>query len=468
MLNDRRQLVSRVLTFALAVVAADVEPARSAIYTVTTLADNVTVDAQCSLREAVAAHNAASGSNDCGSFDAAADTIDFSVTGTILLNSALGEIFVTAPALSLDGPGAALVAIDGQDAMSILFLDQTLTVPLTVRRLTLQNGAARDIGPSCSSGGGAIHGNGCGFRFDDLTIEDSVFQDNTARNPIGAGSGGAILAAGIVRVTRSRFLRNDAHDIGAIRMGFGTLHVTESTFEDNIGGTIGFFNGFPTQSTIRSSLFRRNTAQATPLSGAGSAAIGTAFGSTLIENCTFQGNDADPGGAVVAARTVAPTELIVRNSTFADNAIQPGGAVVLVGSEPTSTLALTSSLFANNTGPAVAVTDGATATSRFNLFDTTAATLPAGTVCAGSTAGGANLCGVAAPGLDPLAANGGLTQTMALQPVSPAVHAGANPGGLTTDQRGSGFPRTQGPGTDIGAFETALVPVELLDFTIEQ
>jgi hypothetical protein len=37
---------------------------------------------------------------------------------------------------------------------------------------------------------------------------------------------------------------------------------------------------------------------------------------------------------------------------------------------------------------------------------------------------------------------------------SPAIDAGSNPLGLAFDQRGDGFPRENGGGVDIGAFET--------------
>jgi len=57
------------------------------------------------------------------------------------------------------------------------------------------------------------------------------------------------------------------------------------------------------------------------------------------------------------------------------------------------------------------------------------------------------------PLLLPLANNGGPTRTHALGSGSPAVDAGNNSAGLTTDQRGSGFPRIVGPAPDIGAFE---------------
>ena len=61
------------------------------------------------------------------------------------------------------------------------------------------------------------------------------------------------------------------------------------------------------------------------------------------------------------------------------------------------------------------------------------------------------------PWLGPLQDNGGPTQTMALLPGSPAIDAGsdaiAQALGLSTDQRGPGFPRILGRAVDLGAFE---------------
>ncbi len=57
--------------------------------------------------------------------------------------------------------------------------------------------------------------------------------------------------------------------------------------------------------------------------------------------------------------------------------------------------------------------------------------------------------------LGPLAPNGGPTRTHALLPGSPAIDAGSNPLGLTTDQRGTGFPRVLGGTADMGAHESA-------------
>ena len=59
--------------------------------------------------------------------------------------------------------------------------------------------------------------------------------------------------------------------------------------------------------------------------------------------------------------------------------------------------------------------------------------------------------------VSPLADNGSAdgTRTMALMAGSPAINAGgAVLGGLTTDQRGTGFPRVIGGAVDMGAFES--------------
>ena len=61
--------------------------------------------------------------------------------------------------------------------------------------------------------------------------------------------------------------------------------------------------------------------------------------------------------------------------------------------------------------------------------------------------------GIIDPLLGPLANNGGPTQTRALLAHSPALNRGANPAGLTTDQRGGSFVRVAGNRPDMGAFE---------------
>ena len=82
---------------------------------------------------------------------------------------------------------------------------------------------------------------------------------------------------------------------------------------------------------------------------------------------------------------------------------------------------------------------------------------------------GSDLTGTIASPLNPLLAAlgnyGGPTQTMALLPGSPAIDAGNNaliPGGVTTDQRGTGYPRTVNGTVDIGAFESSGFTIAVL------
>jgi hypothetical protein len=70
----------------------------------------------------------------------------------------------------------------------------------------------------------------------------------------------------------------------------------------------------------------------------------------------------------------------------------------------------------------------------------------------GLTSSDHNQVDISSLGLGSLAANGGLTETIALQAGSPAIGNGANPDNLFADERGFGV----GPGThwDVGAYQT--------------
>src|SRR3982750_4883554 len=82
----------------------------AAAYVVTKTADtnDGVCDADCSLREAIAAA-------------ASTDTIAFSVTGTITLDSSLKELVVD-KSLTISGPGAAQLSISGGDAVRVFHL----------------------------------------------------------------------------------------------------------------------------------------------------------------------------------------------------------------------------------------------------------------------------------------------------------------------------------------------------------
>ncbi|MEP7011816.1 MAG: right-handed parallel beta-helix repeat-containing protein [Acidobacteriota bacterium] len=427
-------------------------PLSAANYKVQHLNDSSTLGDGCSLREAIAAHNSSNlkGANECGAFDPGADSIEFpGLTGTLRLNSTLGELVLTEPALTLQGPGANLLAISGGKVMSVLVLDRDRPAALTVRGLTIRDGLGSPVAGGPSGQGGGIRmelGGAVLAQPTTIVIEDSALLANSV--PFAGASRGAAITSYGSLVLRRSLVRFNQSDFGAI-FHTGDALIEDSEFSDNLGQYLGSAVVLypPGPWIVRRTLFRDNVdIQDGP---SGLLLVGTA-GSGIVENCTFTGNSSSTGSVVM---TQAP--ITVRNSTFYANKVTgyPGGGGVL--HVDLSTVRLASNLFGKHELRDISVNPnhGAAVDATYNLFHSDAASLPPGVVCATSTLGGANLCGVAAAGVGSLGPNGGSTWTIPLLAASPAINAGSSPGSLTTDQRGPGFARSVGLGTDIGAFE---------------
>ena len=192
-------------------------------------------------------------------------------------------------------------------------------------------------------------------------------------------------------------------------------------------------------------------------------------GFLTVINTTITGNTALRGGGISTAGAAAAGFLKVTSSTIVGNSSffsDSAGGISSDGQGPP--MSIKNTIVALNTGSAGRDVYAAFASSGFNLIGKTngstgftAATDQKGTIASPLD-----------PKLDPhgLQDNGGPTQTIALQLGSPAIDKGTSDGltgSLTTDQRGTGFPRmadysnvsnaSGGDGTDIGAFEgTAL------------
>jgi len=242
--------------------------------------------------------------------------------------------------------------------------------------------------------------------------------------------------------------------------------------------------------TVERCAFVDNDASAGGYLGGGAIYHGDANagkGDLTISDCTFSGNNvADGGGAAVLAGSLATT--IIRNSTFSDNAALHdqswlyGGVVSMgpditglvqnctfVGNEFTGFGGVTnqqggvaiagnnittveSCVFADNVGLGRGIVnlDG----PGTDPFGTIKNSLSEGDILTWTTDGGGNTQNAADAGVDPnLAYNGGPTMTHMLLDGSPAIDTGSNPAGLSFDQRGDGFLRTYGLGTDMGAVE---------------
>ena len=380
-------------------------PARAAAITVTTTADELNTDGDCSLREAVAAANDDIGVDACTP-GSGADTITLpaGVYGFSTANELLIE-----DDLTLIGAGAGNTFIDANGLSRAVYV---INSRAQLERLTIREG------DSGFSTGSAIH---VGL-FAELTLSASRISDA----PAGTTSALWVAAGSSATVLNSRI-------------------------ENNLSGGVSIAQNATL--VIRGSSITGNQSAET----AGGLDID---GAAVLVNSTVSGNQAGTfGGGILNSGST-----LLLNVTLADNVAgaaggvfgEGGGIMVLDGS-----VTVVNSIVANNVdlvAPASNDCLGDLISGGYNLIeDLSDCTL------VGSSAG--DQTGVD-PLLAGLANNGGGTLTHALLASSPAIQGG-NPGGcldeqgnvLTIDQRGYIRPVNAfgAPGTlcDIGAYEYA-------------
>lgn len=320
------------------------------------------------------------------------------------------------------GGGATIARSSASGTPAFRIFDVASSGSLTLNATTIGNGVANNG----QLGGGGVFNNGT------LTVTGSGFTSNSAPATTGT-SGGAIDNNGTLHVSTSTFTGNSAQEGGAV-FNQANATMTSDTFTGNTASAFGggaLLNAAGTM-TVTGSTFTGNT-------GPGGGAIDN--DTTLnISDSTFNANTGgtNGGGAVV---NFGPTT--VTQTTIADNS-SPYGANILNSTGFTLTIGMSIVAYGQGGGPncggGQAVTDAG-----YNI-DT-------GSTCGFSTA--SHSMSNTDPQSDPLASNGGPTQTMALPPSgSPAVDSipASTPGcSGTTDQRG--VVRPQGAGCDIGAYE---------------
>jgi hypothetical protein len=367
----------------------------AATFTVTNLLDS----GPGSLREAIGQANEISTD---------ADTIVFQpgLTGTIVLTT--GQLTVTGE-VRIIGPGSGLLTIDGNGQSRIFQFDNGSSSlnHYDLSGVTLTRGVAT----------GDQHGGGIEVASETLFLRDVVIANNFAQR-LGGGL----------------FLGPD-----------GFLLMDDCTVNGNISSGSGgglFLANFST-AFIRTSTISRNDTVG------GSTGGGIFYGGgpgLAIENCTISLNTADDSGGGIRIFD-GPVRIV--NSTIAfntadsdNNGFGTGGGIASTSPRVT----LVSTIVAKNV-----------ALSTPGEFQDLIGDFNADHCLVGNTTGlaigGVNNILNVDPRLGPLQFNGGPTRTHALLPGSPALNAGINPSGVQTDQRGPGFFRTAGPGTDIGAFE---------------
>jgi len=429
-------------------VAASAPAARAATIQVDSTSDLVQDSGSCTLREAILSANtdtpSGATSGECAAGNGS-DEIVFAGPGTIVLSGT--PLPMITEDLMISGLGAAQQVVDANDQSRVLEIGTGVVVELS--GMTLTNGRSEGF-----DGGGILNEG-------QLTVLDAVLSDNKTDF-----NGGGIHNTGILTVWRSRLAGNSAQNGGGIYTDAGSTEAYDTVFDGNLTGGIA------------------------PFGGGGGAILSTAS-SLAVDACTFVGNIAGNGGAIVATLGTGQTSTVA-NSTFSSNeAILDGGGLVaccgaILTVEHSTFFGNRADRFGNGTGEG-----GGLDLTTTNLLTSVivagnvvgTGTVPDdifGTVNAASTNNvigvdsgftgisdgvGGNQIGPAASPLDPvlgpLADNGGPTETHALLTGSPAIDAGSPlcppP---ATDQRG--FLRVDGA-CDVGAYEVGAAEPIFLD-----
>lgn len=351
-----------------------------------------------SFRQAVADANAAAGA-DVVVFDAT-----FASPQTITLTT--GEISITS-ALTITGPGAALLTISGNNASRILYIP----------------GQA--------------------------TISGITFTAGNAAGVVYGGFGGALFVfTGTMTLNDCVVTGNTASTAAAIAIGFGSMTVNRCTISNNTCGNVSAVYTQDATSTFNATTFSGNT-------GSDCIRNNAAYGATplTLVNCTMSGNTSVNGSSSIISQGNAgqTSSVTLVSSTITQNATASSGQFGAIWQQGPAThvLSLKNCIVSGNTSGALPsdISGTASASSNNNLIG----------VGGGLTNGvNGNLVGITNPLLAALANNGGPTATHALLCASPALDNGDNsvtgaPWSLATDQRG--FARQTHGNVDIGALE---------------
>ena len=323
------------------------------------------------------------------------------------------------------------------------------------------DGGAGGIGGGTGGNGGDAgdsHGGGIYVGTGSATLDTASIDNNTAGNSPNGGNAGA--------------------GAGSADGGAGG---------DVAGGGIYTSTGVAALTIRNSSVTENKAGSSASAAGAGGAGFGggsdgaggnaqgggifVGASATLISNSTIGLNIAGPGGAGSVAGLsrgggvfiASGTTATIRNSTVSFNTSNDQGG----GIRNDGTLNLVSTIVSNNVSLNTSHTDLSDAgiTTASNTFISTFGGHSIANNFAPFTSlpPGGNIVGIPNTPVNPgdpalfqdtvltLAGNG--TNFFDFTDRSVVFNNGANPANLTTDQRGTGFPRTTGIQTDIGAIE---------------
>ena len=412
---------------------------------VSTSADELNHDGDCSLREAITAavRNVAVDRCPAGSF-VATDVIQLVGGATYTLTNidndtggpnGLPAITPTEISGSLgthdliiEGNGATIERHADAPQFRLLYIaggrfgTYSEHITITISNLTLRNGYAE-------RGGAILAGAGSFIRLDNVRFENNQ-----------AMYGGALMNRDYegVQITNSSFHNNHASKQGGALHTFNKTFIDNTTFSDNSasqGGAIythGYSSAIPLRIT-RSSIYNNRAAY-------GAAVFVADGGGFSLENSTLSSNTALIIGGGIYFESPAVADHYLFHSTIAFN--EPNG---LADNGPRDEVHMQHMLIAHNGEhdcDFVSVPTSSRYPVQFNLDSDNSCRLTHSS----------NLSGVE-PLLGPLSDNGGPTLTHALLAGSPAINAGEPHRTGDTDQQGAA--RVQGGRIDIGAYESS-------------
>jgi predicted outer membrane repeat protein len=311
-----------------AVFAPGAEAASLLVTQLNDAASDGVCDANCTLRDAIGSAN--------GNANADVITFQTGLTGTTTVATQL-EILND---VSIQGPGAATIAVSGGDASRVFLIDPPPpsgppTVDVSISGLTIEDGKT---GPSVSP----YDDDGGGIKafFTNLTLDDLTFSGNHAED-----EGGAVyIDDGNLALTHSRVSGNDA-----IRRGGGVAsssydsslrtQISNTTFTGNHagdpaptnpygsprGGAIGISGRFTISAVTMTGNSASQTFGAGPATGFGGAAqLNGKGGTNTFSDSTITGNH---GGRYAGGLGITYADVV--DSTVSGNDAPVGGGVVL-------------------------------------------------------------------------------------------------------------------------------------------
>lgn len=320
---------------------------------------------------------------------------------------------------------------------------------LDIQRGTVTGNAVTSQCGVCAPQGGGIAAVG------DTRLRNTQVGGNSAGSAgLYGGAGGLrVFNATSVAIYSSAIVGNHADSAGGgmIASEYGYLGIDGTTISGNDAGNQGGTNE----------------------GGGGVLCLACAL---TVTSSTISGNvaGADGGGIMVGFGDYAPAAPAILDTTISGNSAREGGGLMLDGGDAT----ISSSTIAFNQG----TTRGAGISASYYSYtielqstivsNNTNGGSGSDVFALGEVLGANNLIPSAGgspapmpadtitddPLLEPLAANGGPTQTHALGAGSPAIDAGNDVAGLVFDQRGEPYLREFGAAADIGAYEVQTAP----------